>query len=341
MSSSTQYFNKLKIKDLTLDNTIIYLGTGVSSAVPNSSIILGTTGPFSVSTPGFYVNPINNNTTSNVLFYDPITYEITFGNTSAGSQGPQGPDGNAGLDGAQGPQGPDGNAGLDGAQGPQGPDGNAGLDGAQGPQGPDGNAGLDGAQGPQGPDGNAGLDGAQGPQGPDGGVGPVAGLNQQILFNDSGNSTGSTNLTYDYTNNVVNMLGGIVLNSSVHRKYYSYTGTTSSSSPIIEIAFDTTVSPFVANVTAILKSAGTSMFFIKCVGDGTDAIVIDSSSITNSSSSSVNWDYQSLNYSNASYITFSTDVSPSSSIYYNISVEVINGKITAITDGTINQNYTY
>ena len=326
MSSSTQYFNKLKIKDLTLDNTIIYLGTGVSSAVPNSSIILGTTGPFSVSTPGFYVNPINNNTTSNVLFYDPITYEITFGNTSAGSQGPQGPDGNAGLDGAQGPQGPDGNAGLDGAQGPQGPDGNAGLDGAQGPQGPDG---------------NAGLDGAQGPQGPDGGVGPVAGLNQQILFNDSGNSTGSTNLTYDYTNNVVNMLGGIVLNSSVHRKYYSYTGTTSSSSPIIEIAFDTTVSPFVANVTAILKSAGTSMFFIKCVGDGTDAIVIDSSSITNSSSSSVNWDYQSLNYSNASYITFSTDVSPSSSIYYNISVEVINGKITAITDGTINQNYTY
>ena len=71
-----------------------------------------------------------------------------------GGTGPQGPQGEQGL---QGPQGPQGEQGL---QGPQGPQGEQGL---QGPQGPQGEQGL---QGPQGPQGEQGLQGPQGPQGP-------------------------------------------------------------------------------------------------------------------------------------------------------------------------------
>ncbi|OFZ16950.1 MAG: hypothetical protein A3D92_17110 [Bacteroidetes bacterium RIFCSPHIGHO2_02_FULL_44_7] len=66
--------------------------------------------------------------------------------------------------GPVGPQGPAGNDGATGATGPQGPIGLTGATGAAGPQGP---AGNDGATGPQGPIG------ATGPAGPAGGTSPT------------------------------------------------------------------------------------------------------------------------------------------------------------------------
>jgi Collagen triple helix repeat (20 copies) len=51
------------------------------------------------------------------------------------------------------------------AAGPQGPQGEPGVDGAQGPQGEPGANGEPGPQGPEGPQGEPGVDGAQGPQG--------------------------------------------------------------------------------------------------------------------------------------------------------------------------------
>ena len=90
------------------------------------------------------------------------------------SQGPQGVQGNSGIDGTQGPeglQGPQGNSGIDGTQGPQGNSGIDGIDGTQGPeglqglQGINGTQGLQGPQGIQGPQGLQGLQGAQGLQG--------------------------------------------------------------------------------------------------------------------------------------------------------------------------------
>ena len=94
------------------------------------------------------------------------------------SSGPQGPQGEPGLDGEEGPQGPQGAQGDPGDIGPQGPQGDPGDTGPQGPQGDPGTDGQDGAQGPQGetgsqgPAGTDGQDGAQGPQGETGAQGP-------------------------------------------------------------------------------------------------------------------------------------------------------------------------
>ena len=122
-----------------------------------------------------------------------------YAKTSGNGQGPVGPQGPAGNDGATGPQGPAGNDGATGPQGPAGNDGATGPQGATGAQGPAGNdgadglsayevwlsqgntgteadflnslQGADGATGPQGPAGNDGATGAQGPAGNDGAVG--------------------------------------------------------------------------------------------------------------------------------------------------------------------------
>ena len=86
-----------------------------------------------------------------------------------GDRGIEGPQGSRGVDGTQGPQGDKGADGLQGPQGDrgeQGPQGERGIDGADGPQGPQGDRGIEGQQG------SRGVDGAQGPQGDMGAQGP-------------------------------------------------------------------------------------------------------------------------------------------------------------------------
>ena len=109
--------------------------------------------------------------TSQLMSVPYALYAKTSGN-GQGPVGPQGPAGNDGAVGATGPQGPAGNDGVDGTagatgpQGIQGPAGNDGVDGIDGATGPQGATGLTGAQGPQGSVGNDGAVGATGPQGP-------------------------------------------------------------------------------------------------------------------------------------------------------------------------------
>ena len=102
-----------------------------------------------------------------------------------GEQGIQGPQGPQGETGATGPQGPQGETGATGPQGPQGPQGETGATGQQGPQGPQGEQGI---QGPQGPQGETGATGQQGPQGPQGEQGP-AGFSPMVSTISAGDST--------------------------------------------------------------------------------------------------------------------------------------------------------
>ncbi|HWB63160.1 MAG TPA: tail fiber domain-containing protein, partial [Chitinophagales bacterium] len=103
-----------------------------------------------------------------------------------GPQGVQGPQGNQGVtgptgaDGATGPQGAPGVTGPQGVTGPTGANGNTGAQGITGPTGntgatgATGNTGVTGATGntgPTGATGNNGSNGAQGPTGPTGATG--------------------------------------------------------------------------------------------------------------------------------------------------------------------------
>ncbi len=125
-----------------------------------------------------------------------------------GPMGPVGPQGETGLPGATGATGP---AGPQGPTGPVGPQGETGLPGATGATGP---AGPQGPTGPVGPQGEAGLPGAtgaigpqgpvgsQGPTGPQGPVGPIAGINKQLIYNDNGAAAGA-DIYYDNTSGSV------------------------------------------------------------------------------------------------------------------------------------------
>lgn len=81
---------------------------------------------------GLYINPVRASTSTQMLYYNTSTKEITYGQPivgPAGATGPQGPQGPQGVTGPQGPQGP---SGVDGATGPQGPQGPIGATGPAG-----------------------------------------------------------------------------------------------------------------------------------------------------------------------------------------------------------------
>jgi Collagen triple helix repeat (20 copies) len=85
-----------------------------------------------------------------------------------GIPGPAGPQGDTGVQGIPGPQGETGPTGAQGESivGPEGPQGNPGIQGPQGelgPQGPAGSAGPQGPAGDAGPQGNPGIEGPAGP----------------------------------------------------------------------------------------------------------------------------------------------------------------------------------
>jgi hypothetical protein len=73
------------------------------------------------------------------------------------------------------------------------------LTGQQGLTGATGATGPAGARGPTGLQGTAGSPGATGPQGPAGASGLVGGSDGQVLYNNSGTASGSTNLRFDGT----------------------------------------------------------------------------------------------------------------------------------------------
>jgi hypothetical protein len=148
---------------------------------------------------------------------------------ATGAQGPQGIQGEVGAQGPQGvqgevgAQGPQGIQGEVGAQGPQGIQGEVGATGAQGPQGiqgevgaqgPQGIQGVTGAQGIQGVAGPQGIQGVTGAQGIQGATGPVGGSNTQIIYNNSGEAAGSSNLTWNQTSSWLSVTGRIGVNTN-------------------------------------------------------------------------------------------------------------------------------
>ena len=90
--------------------------------------------------------------------------------------------------------------GTQGLQGTQGTQGLQGTQGTQGLQGTQGTQGLQGTQGTQGLQGTQGTQGLQGTQGTQGIIGPVAGSNTQVIYNNNGSSAGATNFVYISSN---------------------------------------------------------------------------------------------------------------------------------------------
>jgi hypothetical protein len=131
--------------------------------------------------------------------------------------GPQGPSG------PSGPTGPIGYAGsASTVSGPLGYTGSIGT-GYTGSRstlpGPTGPPGYTGSQGFTGYTGSVGPQGYAGSRGYAGSVGPIAGSDTSIIYNNSGVSAGSLNLTWNGTNLYVN--GGINATGDVTAFYTS------------------------------------------------------------------------------------------------------------------------
>jgi len=106
----------------------------------------------------------------NMIYYNDVTGELTYGPVTTGATGPQGEIGATGSTGNTGPTGPTGATGANGSTGPSGPTGptgatGVGATGATGVEGPTGATGEIGATGPQGPPGPASTVGATGATG--------------------------------------------------------------------------------------------------------------------------------------------------------------------------------
>jgi hypothetical protein len=118
---------------------------------------------------------------------------------TAGAVGATGLRGVTGLTGTQGPIGITGATGIQGVAGAAGLAGATGLTGTAGLQGPAGTAGAAGVTGATGLRGATGLTGAAGTNGTNGAVGatgPVAGTNQQFIYNNNGVAAGATDVVY-------------------------------------------------------------------------------------------------------------------------------------------------
>ena len=145
-------------------------------------IVIGnnTVGTFTqISSPHVRLTEIPATVTAEVLYYNPISGEVTFGAPSGGT-GPTGPTGPTGATGSTGPTGATGatGAGSTGPTGATGATGGTGPTGATGPTGPGivgptGPTGATGATGSTGATGETGPTGATGPTGPTGSTGPT------------------------------------------------------------------------------------------------------------------------------------------------------------------------
>ena len=148
------------------------------------SIVLNATGAdFDAAVAGFHVKPVRNVSTSDVVFYNTTTGEMTYSALTgvsgfSGIDGASGVSGFSGIDGAAGVSGIDGAAGvsgfsgIDGSAGAPGVSGFSGIDGSAGAPGVSGFSGIDGAAGVSG---FSGIDGAAGADGNDGASG-VSGI---------------------------------------------------------------------------------------------------------------------------------------------------------------------
>ena len=135
---------------------------------------VGPQGPMGVSIEDVDFVP-KNNTEEGMIYSVEVhldSHEQIFAGDVLSPVGPQGEQGDRGVQGPIGPQGERGPTGLQGPQGIQGQQGPVGPSGEVGPEGPLGKTGPQGPIGPAGPEGPRGLTGLQGPSGPTGPIGP-------------------------------------------------------------------------------------------------------------------------------------------------------------------------
>ena len=94
---------------------------------PANSIILNASGStLNATESGFHVAPVRNSTSTQVVYYNTSTRELTYSDIPVGPQGPQGDVGPTGPQGDTGPTGPTGPQGDVGPTGPTGPEGQPG-----------------------------------------------------------------------------------------------------------------------------------------------------------------------------------------------------------------------
>jgi hypothetical protein len=134
---------------------------------------------------------------------------LSWTNAGSGAPGATGATGPRGATGATGNNGTNGATGATGATGNNGTNGATGATGNNGTNGATGATGNNGTNGATGPTGNNGTNGATGATGA---TGPIAGINGQLIFNNSGAAGATSNMTYDTTTTITTFSGVTVTN---------------------------------------------------------------------------------------------------------------------------------
>jgi hypothetical protein len=193
----------------------LVVGTGLQW-IPNQLIIISAT------------DAVQNYMTGVVVSYDILTGAMSvnildsYGSgtftawivglyTQVGATGLLGATGSTGPVGPEGPTGPAGGpTGATGATGPVGATGDpGGATGSTGLTGPTGATGITGATGNLGATGATGPDGATGPVGP---LPSIGGSNTSVQYNDGTSFAGDANLTWDYSTQVLSVVGDLDVN---------------------------------------------------------------------------------------------------------------------------------
>ncbi len=101
-------------------NSVAIGAFAAANAAAANTLVLNATGSAitASTTNAMYVRPIRNNDGPNVVYYDPVSYEVTYGSTVAGATGPTGATGATGPAGVDGATGATGEVGATGATGP-------------------------------------------------------------------------------------------------------------------------------------------------------------------------------------------------------------------------------
>jgi hypothetical protein len=195
---------------------------------------------------------------------------------SQGTQGITGSQGTQGITGSQGTQGITGSQGTIGSQGITGSQGTIGSQGITGSQGTQGITGSQGTQGITGSQGTQGTQGRQGITGSQGATGPIAGSNQQIIFNNNGSAGASSNLTWD----------GIRIKSGVgDNNFFASSGGNSTNSG--------NQNTFIGPNSGQSLTSGNNNIFLgihsgRCILDGTHNFLVGSAAACNLTSGSNN-----------------------------------------------------
>ena len=170
---------------------------------------------------------------------------------------------------------------------------------------------------------------------------PLAGgSDTQVLFNRQGIATGSNNMYFDYTNNVLKTDAFVSGINYTPKKYYSYFSPFISTTGPLNLTFNFGNTNFSADYTLMYTNSSTtndlSVLSGSAIGGKYGGVGAPSNNIfiTNSNISTIqgtNWSSTGTTLSTNS-ITFRTSSPGDGNAVYQVSCEVINGSLTSISD---------